>query len=307
MPGDVIAHKTGDEIIGVVVAGLQAELYVDACIIAGSLEEGGAELLCQEVVGVALIDQDIALPAAVAQQGARVVVGPGRPVVAEIASECLMAPGHFHGRHDGCEGRDGFVGVLVFERDGERAVAAHGMAKDALPAHIRAVDRPGDELGQLVDDIGVHPIVLGPWLLRRIDIKPGPFAEVVLVGGVGHVVAAWARVRADDNDPVLRRVGLEAGFRRDVLPCAGEAREIGQDGHGLRFGLGRCVDRDFHGAAQFSAFMFVDSLVAAEARPIRFNLQNVVSSRYLSRFCCRKRLVNMHGIVRSGLTRPSRH
>ena len=95
------------------------------------------------------------------------------------------------------------------------------MPEDALTPVIRAVDRRGKSAWQFVRDIGIHPVIRGPRLLSRIDIETGALAEVVLVRGIGDIVAARAGIRADDDDAVLGSPGLEPRLRCRVLPRAG--------------------------------------------------------------------------------------
>ena len=64
------------------------------------LQQFGAKLFGQEWIGVAVIDQHIGKPRAVLDQCDRVVLAPGRAIVAEISAERLDAPWHLRRRDD---------------------------------------------------------------------------------------------------------------------------------------------------------------------------------------------------------------
>ena len=62
--------------------------------------------------------------------------------------------------------------VRIAQRDGQRAVTAHGMAEQAAPAHIgRQIG--ADDRRQFLDDIVVHPVVRGPWFGGGVDVEAG--------------------------------------------------------------------------------------------------------------------------------------
>ena len=80
MPRDVIAHEARNEIVGVVISRLHAELQIHTGVVAELLKPLWLQLFAQEIVGIALIDQNVAGPAAGPQQCAGGIVGPARPV-----------------------------------------------------------------------------------------------------------------------------------------------------------------------------------------------------------------------------------
>src|SRR6478752_9004309 len=94
--------------------------------------------------------------------------------------------------------------IGIFQREGDRAMPPHGMAKDALPAHVDG-KVVSDDLAQLCEEIALHPVVPGIGLLGRIEIEARTGAELPVVGLIRHAVAAWRRVRAYDRDAVRGR------------------------------------------------------------------------------------------------------
>jgi len=78
-----------------------------------------------------------------------------------------------------------------------------------VPADAAAVgDREVglDQCRQFLDDVVVHPVVLGPGLLRRIEIKARAQAEIPgAVGVIRHAWATRAGVRRDDDQTELGR------------------------------------------------------------------------------------------------------
>ena len=96
----------------------------------------GRQLLFEEPVGRALVDEELGQARAVLDQRAGVVVAQAAAVVAEIACEGLLAPGHPRRRDDRGEGGGGAEAAGIAQADGQRAVAAHRMADDRLAGHV---------------------------------------------------------------------------------------------------------------------------------------------------------------------------
>ncbi len=69
--GDVVADEAGDEVIAVVVAVVQAQPQRYARGGGGGAEQLRAKLLRQELVGGALVDQDLAAPARIRRRDAQ--------------------------------------------------------------------------------------------------------------------------------------------------------------------------------------------------------------------------------------------
>ena len=110
------------------------------------------------------------------------------------------------------------------EADGQRAVAAHGMAGDPDPACVDG-KFGGDQLWQLIRNIGIHCEMRRPGRLRRIDIEPGALPQIIgLV--IGDAVAARAGVGGDEDHAEFSRDALRPRLLRHVVFGAGEAREV---------------------------------------------------------------------------------
>ena len=77
MPAQMIGHEGRDEIIAVVVAALAPQGEGDVGLLAGSLQQFRLELLGQELIGVAIVDQEVPEFRTVLDQGDRVVLAPG--------------------------------------------------------------------------------------------------------------------------------------------------------------------------------------------------------------------------------------
>src|SRR5690348_11902243 len=174
----MLGHEGRYEIIAVVVAALTPQRQRNAGFVAGALEQLGTELLLEELVGGADIDQQVLHPSAVLDQCDGVMPAPGGAVIAEIAAKSLLSPRHPAGRNDRSERRDASEPLGEVERDGERAVATHRMAGDPLPVHVdRKFAR--DERRKLLRHIAPHAVVPGPGLLSRVDVEARTLAEVI--------------------------------------------------------------------------------------------------------------------------------
>src|SRR3546814_9203069 len=106
---------------------------------------------------------------AILDQSRGIVAAPGRPVGAEITCQRLLPPRHARRRHNRGEGRDGLESVRVLEREGERAVTAHGMAGDRLTRPVRR-ELLRDQRRQVAGNIAFPAEMLRPGCLRRIDL-----------------------------------------------------------------------------------------------------------------------------------------
>jgi hypothetical protein len=120
-----------DEVVAVVVAVVAAQREVLPRRGAGRLEALGLKLPREKLVVEALVDEQLAREGAPPDELTRVVLLPRRAARPEVAREGLLAPGHLAGRHDGREGRHARVAARVAQREGERAVAAHGVPHHA--------------------------------------------------------------------------------------------------------------------------------------------------------------------------------
>jgi hypothetical protein len=190
VPGELVGHEGRDEVVAVVVTLLHPQGQGDAGSAAGVGQQLRAELLGQEIVRLALVDQQVGQARAVLDQRDRVVTAPCLRVGAEIAGKRLVPPRHLARCDDRCEGGAAAEPVGVAQRDRQRAVAAHRMAHDPLTGKVDGKDG-GDDLGQLVDDVAVHAVIAVEGRLRRVDVEAGAEAEIISARRVvGHAVAA---------------------------------------------------------------------------------------------------------------------
>ncbi len=106
-------------------------------------------------------------------------------------------------------------------------------------AEALAVDRQVRQyrLAQLVAYVRVHPEVLRPGRLGRIDIESGPHAEVPRRAFAGNARAARTGVRRDQGDAVLRGEALSARLDREGFLGTGEPGQIEQRRHFRRVDL----------------------------------------------------------------------
>src|SRR4051795_1641600 len=132
---------------------------------AGLLQKMGMELRLQELVRLALVDQDLGRPRASPDELGRIVGPPGIAIRPEIVRECLLAPRAAHGGANGRECRHGAETLRVPERSDKRSVTAHGMSEYAEAAPVDGEIRP-DQRGQLLRDVGVHAVAVAPGRLR---------------------------------------------------------------------------------------------------------------------------------------------
>jgi hypothetical protein len=90
MMPEVIFHKRGNEIVAMVVSGVLAQLERDTAFLARGFEAMRQQFLFQKLVGEPLVDQDLMMRLVVTdfpREFAGVVIGPARPVRAEIITE----------------------------------------------------------------------------------------------------------------------------------------------------------------------------------------------------------------------------
>lgn len=222
----------------------------DAGLLGGGLEVLGQQLaLLVEVVAGADVDEGVEGPALPPpHELGGVVLLPLGLVVAEVAAEGLLAPGAAGGVADGGPGRDAPVGPRVLEVQRQRAVAAHGVARDGDAAHVELLELGGQQLGELVGEVGLHAVVVGVGGLDGVDVEGGGAAEVVGVVLAGEVGAARGGVGEGEGQPGGRGVRVQEALLRHVVGRAGQAGEVEQEGRrGGGGGGGREEDVEVHG------------------------------------------------------------
>ena len=105
-------------------------------------------------------------------------------------------------------------------------MAAHAVAGDALPRHIGG-EIGGDDIGQFSLNIIAHPVMLGIWLLRRIDVETCTKPEIIsTLGVISHAFTARAGVGCDKDQPKFSTRLPKFALVSDVGMGAGEARKI---------------------------------------------------------------------------------
>src|SRR5690554_834700 len=205
----------------------------------------------------------------------------GGPLVGrlQVGAQRVLAPLDFGGGDDRREGRDRAVFSGVFQADDQRAEPAHGVAGDRL---ARRVDRKvfGDELGQFVDDIRVHLIMLGPGLGGGVDVESGALSKVPAIRCIVDFIAARAGVGCNDRHAQLRGQALKAALFGDVLPGAGQSRQKIE--HRVRAVARGQEDGKLHRDAAGAGGVFDDFLATAKALPIRNNRNRHVKTPYVA-------------------------
>ena len=88
----VVSDERLDEVVAVVVARVAANVQRLTHRRARLFEEMGMELGLEELVVLALVDEDRSAPCAGSDQCGRVMLGPHGPVVAEVAAETPSRP-----------------------------------------------------------------------------------------------------------------------------------------------------------------------------------------------------------------------
>ena len=206
---------------------------------AGGFQRLRVQLLGQEFIGQTLVHQNalrIRRRSLRGHQRTGVMRGPGAAVEPQVAVEGLVAPRALHRRADGRNGRQAGEHARVAQRECERTMAAHRVAKNAgAPLQHR---RLGPDLRQqLIQQIAFHAPVGGPRGLGGIQVKTCAHAKVPGLGLTGHSGTARAGVGHQQGQAQLGRQALRAGFHREGFFGAGQAGQEDQQRH-LRAGLG---------------------------------------------------------------------
>ena len=263
----MIRHECRDEVIAVVVAGLQPQLERDPGAVAGIAQKFGSELIGEKLIALPLIDENPGNAGACVDQGDGIVAIPGGAIVAQIACQRLFSPRHSRRRNDRREGTDCLVSVRKRQPDRQRAVPAHRMAHDRLTGHVCG-ELLTDQCRQLIRHIGPHAIVRRIGRLRRVDVEAGAQAEII--GGrriVRHALAARTGIGGDEDQAQLRTGAAILPLLRHVRVGAGQARQVPDD---RQPGAGRMIRHENgkgHRRAGRPAVVPIDPLHAA-MRPV---------------------------------------
>src|ERR1035438_2551114 len=226
VPAQMIFDECRYEIIAVVVAGPAAEQQWNCRLRAGALQQFGTELFGQELIGIAVIDQQIGKTRAVLDEGDSIVPAPGRAVMAEISAQGLDAPRHLRRRDNRRKRAGGAIATGMAQGNRECAVATHRMPEDRLALGVNWKLR-SHQFGKLFRHIAPHAVILRKWRLRGIDIKAGAQPEIIGPGGVtGHAFAARAGVRRNKYQAEFSARFPKFALLRHVGVAAGQARQI---------------------------------------------------------------------------------
>ena len=87
-----------------------------------------------------------------------------------------------------------------------------------------------DQLRQLLGDVGIHLVVLGPGLRGGVNVEPGGRPQVPAVVLARDVDPARTGVGEHHGEPHPARLLGEMSLRLGVLVRAGEAEEEVEDG-----------------------------------------------------------------------------
>mmetsp|Transcript_158288 Transcript_158288/g.507693 ORF Transcript_158288/g.507693 Transcript_158288/m.507693 type:complete len:200 (+) Transcript_158288:90-689(+) len=181
MVSNVLANEGGHEVIGVVVASLHPERHGHLRVLRRLHECEGLQLVHlgrEEVVSRALVTQDVQVSTFVRlDQLARIVLLPSLLVVAEVQLQRLRAPRDVHWVADRRKGRYRCVPVRILQRDGQSAMAAHGVAGDR--ANGGHVEVGLDDVRKLLRDVTVHVEVLLVLIGRCVHVETCANTEVV--------------------------------------------------------------------------------------------------------------------------------
>lgn len=151
---------------------------------------------------------------------------PRLPIVPQVAAKRLLPPGTLGRVRDGRPGADTLVRARVLEVEGQRAVAAHGVARDGDVLAVELGEGAEDEVRQLLGEVRLHLVVRLPGVLGGVNVKGRGAAKVVGVVLAGQVRAAGARVREQQSEAEGRGVRVEEALLGDIVGRAGEARQV---------------------------------------------------------------------------------
>lgn len=172
------------------------------------------------------------------------------PVLAQVAGKGLLAPRAVDGVGDGREGRARLVQGRVLEVQGQRAVAAHRVARDGHAVLVQLVPEGAEQgRGQLLGEVRLHLVVLVKGGLGGVHVEAGRLAEIPAVLLAGQVEAARGGVGVQDGEAVLGGAGLEEALLGAVVGGAGQAGEPDEEGDLGGGGGGGQVEVEVHGGA----------------------------------------------------------
>lgn len=161
---DVVLNKGADKVVSMIISFLEADLELvrNAELLDVVDESVGVQVLLQEAVVGALVDQNLDILAeqilgdVVLQQMSHIVVVPDGGIMgAQVLGHSEQSPRRGRGRENGGKGRDGLVGILVLQEDGQGAVATHGVTQDGRARSVLDIFSNG-------------------WIMIQLLVRDGP-------------------------------------------------------------------------------------------------------------------------------------
>src|SRR5204863_4025923 len=122
---------------------------------------------------------------------------------------------------------------------------------------------------QLLGNVRIHPVSVGPRRFRGIDVEAGAQAEIVAVALTRKAEATGARIRHHDGKPKFGGDALRAGLHDEILFGAGKARKPIKHRNAAGVGLRRKKYAKAHRGSRFLRWMRVHALNPAEATVLR--------------------------------------
>lgn len=172
------------------------------------------------------------------------------PILTEIPRKGLLSPGTRRRVRNGRPRADALILARVLEIQRQGAMSAHRMARNGHALGIQLLKVRKDDIGQLVGNVRLHLVVLGPRLLRGVDVKGCAAAKVPGVVLARVVGAARRGVRVEQRELEGRGVGVEEALFGDVVRGAGQAGEVDEQRGRVGGGdAGGEEEGEVHGAA----------------------------------------------------------
>ena len=147
---------------------------------------------------------------------------PASNVITQIGIKRFLPPRHPAWVDYRRKGGRAAIFAWVFQRQHQRAVAAHGVAANrASRAHVKL---RLNQRWQFVAQIIIHAVMRGPRGLGGVQVKTCALAEVIS-GIIGNTLATRAGVRHHQYNAQLGGNALRPGFGGEVLVVTGQARQ----------------------------------------------------------------------------------
>src|SRR5882724_1640244 len=159
----MIGHERLNEKVPMVIARLHAEREFLSRRRGRGGEFFGQQLLVrEELIGRALVYQDVRREGLARHELGRIMFAPGLLIGTQVIGERLLSPRGLHRRGDGRERRYGPVLRRIAQCECQGAVASHRVAEDpGGTGQGGQIGRHG--FGKFAGDIAVHAVIRRPW------------------------------------------------------------------------------------------------------------------------------------------------